>query len=67
MIGDPFADTTQAAAGVVEEHLGAPAGLTNTTQGTAPLFSETTAGMPGPPPQAQDNFGLALAAAGHRR
>ena len=64
VVGEPFADTTQVAAGVIEEHPGSWSGLTDTTMGTAPLFSETTPGMPGPPPQPQDNFGITLAAAG---
>ena len=66
-VGEPFADATQAAAGVVEEHLGSGSGLTDSTTGTAPLFSEATPGMPGPPPQPQDNFGITLAASGRGR
>ena len=67
VVGEPFTDTTQVAAGVIEEHAGSGSGLTDTTVGTAPLFSETTPGMPGPLPQPQDNFGITLAAAGRSR
>ena len=67
VIGEPFADAAQTGAGVIEEHAGSASGLTAVTQGTAPLFSESTTGMPGPPPQPQDNFGIALAATGHGR
>lgn len=59
--GEPFTDTTQAAAGVIEEHDGSAGGLIDVPEGTAPVFSETTRGMPGPAPGAQDNFGFALA------
>ena len=67
VIGEPFADNTQPGDGVIEEHLGSAIGLTGVPQGTAPLFSESTAGMPCPSPQAQDNFGIAVAAAGRSR
>lgn len=67
VIGEPFADTSQTGAGVIEEHPGSTSGLTSVAQGTAPLFSESTAGMPGPSAQAQGNFGIALAAAGRGR
>lgn len=64
VIGRPFADATQSGAGLIEEHLGSSSGLADVVQGTAPLFSESTSGMPGPPPEPQDNFGIALASAG---
>ena len=67
VIGEPFENATQSGAGVIEEHAGSANGLTDVTLGTAPLFSETTAGMPGPGPQPQDNFGGALASAGRGR
>ena len=67
VIGEPFADATQTGAGVIEEHAGSANGLTDVPQGTAPLFSESTVGMPGPAAQPQDNFGSALASAGRGR
>ena len=67
VIGEPFAVVGQAGAGVIEEHAGSANGLTDVTQGTAPLFSETSVGMPGPAVQPQDNFGSALASAGRGR
>ena len=63
VVGEPFTDASQAAAGVLEEHDGSAGGLTDVAQGTAPVFSETTPGMPGPAPGAQDNFGFAIAGA----
>lgn len=67
VIGEPFADVAQPGDGVIEEHLGSAIGLTALPQGTAPLYSESTAGMPASSPQAQDNFGIALASAGRSR
>lgn len=64
VIGEPFTNTSQPASGVIEEHDGSAGGLTNVAQGTAPVFSETTPGMPGPAPGAQDNFGFAVAPRG---
>lgn len=64
VLGEPFTDTTQTAAGVAEEHDGSSAGLIDVSQGTAPVFSETASGMPGPPPGTEDFFGFALAAGG---
>ena len=64
VVGEPFAAAPQAASGVVEVHPGSPNRLTNTAAGTALTFSESTAGMAGPPPGSEDFFGLSLAARG---
>lgn len=61
-VGDPFASVKKPAAGSVEIHYGSRTGLTALARGTAQRLSESTAGMPGPGPAFNDNFGLSLAA-----
>lgn len=60
-LGEPFTNTTQAAAGVIEVHHGSASGLVDTSLGSAPVYSESTAGMAGTGAGANDNFGLSLA------
>ena len=61
VLGEPFTATTQAAAGVIEVHRGSVSGLADTTLGSAPVYSESTARMAGPGTGANDNFGFSLA------
>lgn len=64
VLGEPFANTTQSAAGVIEVHPGSASGVGDAAQGTAPQFAEGNAGIAGPAPAANDNFGFAIATAG---
>ena len=64
VLGEPFAGTTQPAAGVIEVHPGSASGVGDLAVGTAPQFAEGVSGMAGPAPGAGDNFGFGLAAAG---
>ena len=60
-VGEPFANAKQPAAGSIEIHYGSASGLTALAARTAPRFTEASAGMPGPRPSPNDNFGLSLA------
>ena len=62
VLGEPLADTTQTAAGLIEVHPGSAAGVTDVAEGTAPQFAEGDTGMAGPPPASDDIFGFSLAA-----
>ena len=66
VLGEPFAGTAQPASGIIEVHPGSAAGVLDGAQGTAPQFAEGSAGMAGPPPGANDNFGFGLAVAGRK-
>lgn len=61
-IGDPFAGFKVPAAGSIEIHYGSRNGITTLSPGSGQRLTESSTGMPGPPPSANDNFGLALAA-----
>ena len=64
VVGEPFTNTTQVAAGAIEVHNGSSMGVTDVPPGTATVFSESSPGMSGPGAGTDDSFGFAVASTG---